>query len=338
MAVTATLSWTPVPGSYGTRVEYKKSSDSIWILPNSPDNPTLFSTYPISIDEGEYYDIKLTTLSNACAEKSVIKKIISNSSNCCPPTYNLNDDESLCYKVEEVAATPPSGSPETTITKVNAAYTTCGSFIYDPGWGSNGVGSSTQISLSNGFWKNGGVCVDNNTTDGPLNRTGLWTTTETSNQDIGFSVCLTILTDKTYYIGVGCDNNAIIRLDGTTIITQDASALDAHYSVGGSCFKIWHIYPVDLTVGPHIIELIGHNVSGAAALGAEVYDNTSAEIAAATTYGGLNLVFSTKDMRGEEIQIGTGGVGYTCPSGYSLSACDDPIKCKKITTTAIIPC
>jgi hypothetical protein len=130
-------------------------------------------------------------------------------------------------------------------------------------------------------------------------------------------------------------------VDGVTIVSQDATALGAQY--GGDIaapFKAWHIYPVVLTAGPHIVEMIGHNVAPPAALGCEIYNATAAEITAATSYTDLagKLIFSSKDYFGEEAQIGTGDVGYTCPDGYSLAPCEDPIKCRRIITTDKIDC
>jgi len=92
------------------------------------------------------------------------------------------------------------------------------------------------------------------------------------------------------------------------------------------------VYPVTLSSGPHIIELIGHNDSSSAALGAEIYDNTAAQLISATSYSDLTLIFSTKDYRGQPVQLSTDGLGYTCPSGYSLAACQDPYVCRKILT------
>jgi hypothetical protein len=88
--------------------------------------------------------------------------------------------------------------------------------------------------------------------------------------------------------------------------------------------------------------LIGQNfpdpIPNPAALGAEIYDNTAAEIIAATAYGDLNLVFSTKDYVGQPVQIGSGGIGYTCPSGYSLVLCDGPAYCTQTVNTPVVPC
>jgi hypothetical protein len=256
----------------------------------------------------------------------------------CPPGYALAEDGSYCFYELTIAATPPTGTPGTLVAQNFASYGTCGSYIYDPGYAVNGTGPSTQISLSNPFWKNGGTCADNNTTDGPLNRSGLWANTIMDNQEVGFGVCLDFTEDTTVYIGIGCDNYGIIQLDGAVVIQQDPVVLAIEYPSAGSlvCFRIWHIYPVLIPAGSHILELIGFNVSGPAALGVEVYNNTAAEIAAATDYTGLNLIFSSKNYVGQPVQIGTGNVGYTCPATYALQTCSSPFQCVKIVTTPVI--
>lgn len=254
----------------------------------------------------------------------------------CPVGYELAPDETYCFYEETTEATPPTAG-ENSVSATEDVYTSCGSYIYDPGYATNGTGTSAIISLANPFWINGnGDCGNHTLTDGPLNRSGLWSTTELSNQDIGFSVCIDIMTAATYYIGIGCDNYGIIKLDGVTVVSQSAAALDIQYSVGGAPFKIWHIYPVELTAGNHVLEMIGHNVSGAAGFGCEVYANTPAEIAAATAYAQLNLIFSSKDYIGQPIVLGTDGIGFSCPTGYSLKTCESPYVCSRIITTSIL--
>jgi hypothetical protein len=255
----------------------------------------------------------------------------------CPIGYELAPDESYCFFIEETEATPPT-SPENTISATDGRYTICGTYIYEQGYAFNGTGTSNQISTSNNFWKNGSAtCVlDGNTSDGPLNRCGLWSTSCNSDQDVGFAICINIAESKTYYLGFGVDNYGIMKIDGVTVIQQNEAALDAQYGTIGAPFQVWHVYPVTISAGDHIIEVIGHNNVCPAAFGCEIYDNTSAEIIAATSYGDLNLVFSTKDYVGTPVQLGTGGIGYSCPIDYALAFCESPIVCRKLVTTPIL--
>ena len=129
-----------------------------------------------------------------------------------------------------------------------------------------------------------------------------------------------------YYVGIGADNYGIIKLDSVTLITQDPTAMGG----AGTTFQQWNIYPISMTAGPHYLEILGHNVNLVAAMGCEVYNNTAAEIMAATSYAGLDLIFSSKDSVGHTVQIGTGDAGYTCPATYSLASCQSPLVCQKI--------
>lgn len=334
------ITFIPTPGSYGTLVQYKKSIDSSWTTPTNPGNPTTMSSYQLILEQGFTYYVRVTSIGLTCTSAPRILTIVVPVVDvCCPPTYSLSVDGTFCFKEETTVATPPSSS-QNTVAAQHVAYSTCGSYIYDPGWAINGTGPSTQINPGNSFWINGGSCINNSTTIGPLNRTGLWATTQLSDQDVGFSVCIDITETKTYYVGVGADNWAIIRVNGTTILTQDADALATQYGMTTEVtHRIWHIYPVTLQAGSNIIEIVGHNTFDVASIGAEIYDLTPSQIELATSYGdiGGGLVFSTKDYIGQPIQLGTDGLGWTCPDGYSLSTCEGYI-CKRILTTATIAC
>lgn len=256
----------------------------------------------------------------------------------CPDDYTIAPDGSYCYLIEEVPAdAPPGGDPVSTVASTHGWYSSRGSYIFDPGYSGHGVGTFTQIPTSNGFWVNGlgdgGSFSD--TVQGPLNRCALWDGSETADQDLGFSVCVDLATTSLYYIGMAADNRCRIVIDGVVIVDQDVGELADNYPPGDDrvSFQIWFIYPVTLSAGPHIIELIGHNDGGPGAMGAEVYHNTAAELMAATSYDDLDLIFSTKDYIGQPVQLGNNGVGYTCPGGYSLAACADPVVCRRIITT-----
>jgi hypothetical protein len=254
----------------------------------------------------------------------------------CAEDYTLAPDGSYCYKTEETSPTAPTGgTPDTTVVKKFQSYSTVGSYIYNFGFNVNGTGTANKITLSNSFWVNGdGSGADNPANLGPMNRCALWSTTTLSSQYIGFSVCIDLSVSNTYYIGMGGDNRCRIVIDSVVIVDQDPVALGAEFSYStSSTFKLWHIYPVTLSSGPHIIELLGYNDGGVAAMGAEIYNNTPAEIIAATSYSDLNLVFSTKDYIGQPVQLGSNSLGYSCPSGYSLAACSTPYVCRRVLTT-----
>lgn len=348
MIISVNINWSPIICTdcescvCSTRVSFREQGSDTWITPFFPTNPTQHGYYTLEISSGVYYQVRLTFIGPQCNQKDTFISLFYPDEQCCPEDFTLAPDGTYCYKIEDIDATIV-GSPATLVAVHATAYSTCGSYIYNTGWNINGTGASTQITTANAFWVNGaGTCVDATTTNGPLNRTGVWSSgTPGSGQDIGFGVCINLPETKTYYIGIASDNYSIIKLDGIIRLNQDPVALATQYGVGvAATFKVWHIYPIVMNAGPHILELSGHNVLGAAAIGCEVYDATSADIIAATSYSvlGPKLIFSSKDYIGQDVQLGTGGAGYTCPDDYLIAPCTDPIKCRKITPHAVISC
>jgi hypothetical protein len=164
------------------------------------------------------------------------------------------------------------------------------------------------------------------------------------NQTIGFSECITIAADGVFYVGVGVDDYATIKVDGNIVVQMDVLAMNAFIQAHGypsavaTPFRFWHIYPVTLTAGSHVLEIIGTNLVTVAAMGAEIYNATKAQIIAATSYVdfGPQLIFSTKDFIGSPVQSGSSGIGYSCPNGFSLKYCESPIVCVRTLTTPIL--
>lgn len=339
------LSLFPTPAApIQAMLQYKYYLDPGFTLINSNvtinADGTLVTPQSIGINTNSIYIIRATNL--LCG--SYFDEMISfPCTPTCPAGWLLSSDGTYCYTNITTPATPPSGGNSAiAIAKSFQSYSTCGSFIFNLGFNPNGTGTYTQIPSSNSFWVNGpNFCVDNNTTSGPLNRTGIWISTIQDGQTVGFSQCLNISATTTYYIGCGADNSVIINLDGNNIITQDPVAMYAAFPFAGpnaAPFKMWCIYPVVIQAGNHVLEVIGYNTGSGpgdgAAIGIEIYQNTSAQIMAATDYTGLNLIFSTKNVVGQPINIGSGGFGYTCPTGYSLQTCSSPFVCvKQLTTT-----
>lgn len=351
MASTANITWDFVPGSLSTLVQYRISGTTTWLQPSSPNNPTTQNTYPLTINDNVYYDVKLTTNGIRCAAKSTTFQIIR-SFECCPVGYTMSVDGTYCFQTNTTAATPPS-DPQNTIEKNLSFYCAYGTLIYDLGFNIDGTGTFTQISYSNPFWVNGVGYPNmaNNTTDGPLNRAGLWAPTEESGQTVGFTVCVTLPEQTTYYVGCGADNWITIKVDGNVVVDMDASAMGIFLAANGypaasidAPYRFWHIYPLVLNAGDRVIEIVGNNEvappPNPAAMGVEIYNSTQAEIETATSYGdfGADLIFSSKDYIGQPVQVGSDGFGYTCPSGYSLVLCDGPAYCTQTLIVNTIPC
>ena len=338
----AHVTWGAVSGSTGYLIEYRVSGTTTWIQPNNQPNPTLATFYDLTVDYNAFYDVRITSYGARCSPSSRTFQIFAPLGACCPPGYTLSVDASYCYKINTTAATPPS-SPLNSVAAQFSTYAGYGTVIYNLGFNIGGYGPFTLIPLANTFWSNTGLSF----TQGPNNRTGLWASTTTDNQDVGFSTCVTLPVAGIYYVGCFGDNRIRINVDGNNVLNMDVTNMAAYFSANGYpgigpfvTFYFWHVYPISLPAGTHVIEIIGHNDTLQAAMGTEVYNATAAQLIAATSYVDLGaaLVFSTKDHIGEPLEIGSGGSGYTCPDGYSLILCDGPAYCTQTLTTPTVSC
>src|SRR5437016_4506047 len=98
MSSLATITWTFVPGSLSTLVEYRVTGTTTWTQPTSPNNPTPGNSYPLVINDNTYYDIRLTTNGIRCSSKSTTFQIFKAIGVCCPVGYTLSDDGTYCFK------------------------------------------------------------------------------------------------------------------------------------------------------------------------------------------------------------------------------------------------
>lgn len=330
---------TPTPADpIQAMIQYKYYLDPTFTLVTANvtinTDGTLAIPQTIVVNTSENYIIRATNL--LCGDY-YDEMIMFPCTPTCPAGYQLSEDGTFCYMNTTVAATPPTGgNAALAVAVTNISYDTCGSYIFSAGYDVNGTGSATQIPTSNPFWVNGsGSCVDATLTDGPMNRGAIWISAVMSNQTVGFAVCITVPDAATVFVSVGADNYSIIDVNGINILTQDPVALFGQFPMAGpnaAPFKVNCIYPVGLQAGTSILQMTGFNVSGPAAMFAEVYLNTAAEIAAATSYADLNLLFSTKNTVGQPIDVGSAGSGYSCPAGYSLQTCSSPFVCVKQLT------
>jgi len=186
----------------------------------------------------------------------------------------------------------------------------------------NSSGGGTNISwLCNNiggtyagtFWAN----PSDNTSDGRLNQTGLWTGSAGGYAGTGsLTINVVAPSSKTYYIGTGFDNYGVLTVNGTQIFSQSPiNSVDN--------FRYWNIYPISLTAGSNLIFVQDvNNSTGPAALGVEIYDNTSTEISASVAASpngssipsGLNVLYSSANNKGAGvIGISYYNTGLQCP-------------------------
>ena len=243
----------------------------------------------------------------------------------CPVDWEPYDGE--CRKISTLPTIqPPAFTPLLLVTKTYAQYSQYGVKFFDPGYDIGGIGTyEVWGDDAIKFWKNTNLQID----EGVMNRTGLWTTTSASNQEIGFASCFNVPTEKTYLIGFGVDNFVSIRVDG--VYVMDMESIES-----ANTFRYWNVYPVTIKKGIHVIEIIARNRTSIAAIGAEIYDVTKEQLKLVTSAEELEpyLIFSTKDLVGEYTNLGTNG--YEILPYYALVLCDgDPPYYRKVEYT---PC
>jgi hypothetical protein len=161
-----------------------------------------------------------------------------------------------------------------------------------------------------------------------MNRSAVWSNTTYANKWLGFSACLTGITDgKTYYVGVGGDNEYKLVLDGVTLIDTTQWSSAPIFPPVTDKFRYWNVYPVYIEEGLHVLELFGIDYGTAGGIGVEIYDNTYAELIAATDITDLDIVFTTSGYTVAPVIQNNSGLyissGYTCPIGYVYSECDN---------------
>lgn len=157
---------------------------------------------------------------------------------------------------------------------------------------------------------------DDDANKGRLNNAGLEMPED--GKWYGFSKCVDIPSSGVYNIGIAADNQCRLTIDGELIFNLNTSS--------PFCFNFWHVVPITLTSGKHIVEMEAMNDAFTdGAFGAEIYNATSEVLSGYTTEAQLSAVtiFTTTDFAGGYWNLGESGsaAGYYCPTGYSLNTC-----------------
>lgn len=175
---------------------------------------------------------------------------------------------------------------------------------------------------------------------GRLNRTGIWLKSAYDNQWIGINNCLNVPESKTYYIGMGADNQVRVLIDGVLIkeVLMKSSGDNEPY-------LDWKVYPVYLNAGQHILTIEAMNKGGDHAVGVEVYNNTLNQLVNATAESDVRKIFSTGNLldgkpRDTYVKDIAGNIvkrRFSCPSG-TVDICSGNFGCPGIPdSTAINP-
>ena len=203
-----------------------------------------------------------------------------------------------CYVINSVPSTPPSsGQLDTMVSATSQYYCTQPARIYNS-FTVDGFGNYTTVPISNGLFTGGGG----------LNKCGLWGKLDPLT--LGFSVCIDVPADKSYYIGYAADNAGTMTIDGTTVLKN----------VG---YEYWALYKIALTKGIHFLGFSTTNwdITTPASVGFEIYDNTEKELMNATGNDQLNIVYSSSTEINHPAQTGDPATTYGCPVNYIIDYC-----------------
>lgn len=239
----------------------------------------------------------------------------------CPEGYTLSPDGLTCTKIE-TANPVVQDTPIHAAISQNVAYSSNGMKIYNPGYSITGDGANTLTTL-NAYWIN-----PSNTSLilGPMNRNGIWVDNNGDGivdplqagkkLEVSFNFISAI--QKTYFIGIGGDNKFKITINGIVIVDRTDIISDN--------FRYWNVYPVVLNAGYNLISFAGEGDGSVSdCLAAEIYENTQAQITAATQDSDLTLRFRTRDLRGGVLQL------TQCPPGYQSITVGGAVVCQKVS-------
>lgn len=172
----------------------------------------------------------------------------------------------------------------------NSQNTQLGTVIYDVGYDNEGNGPNTQISTDNTFWTNNNPPAATGS-ERVMNLIGVKTFNGVGNYN--WNIIASIYSDvaKTIYVGVSSSSSAgqpILYLNNEQII-----------AFANNQREYFHIYPINIEAGTNLFQLsmdgANNNFDGFAL---EIYDNTAAEIQAATQASDLNILFTTEGFTG----------------------------------------
>ena len=253
-----------------------------------------------------------------------------------PAVYDPETE--TCQEIDEIAAIPPSeggGTPANAEAKADIGWNNGGARVYTAGYPLDGEGTLAAYLTEPHFWVNGNFpwdAVGRNTTWGRMNAAGLWVAGETSdplNEPIGFVRRIDTPIAKTVYVAMCADNGFIFSHNGVQLVDCTPTGNIA----GGPNFNFLHIYPVALTPGANYIEMWAVNTGSVGGFAMEIYDNTLAELIAATAIGDLTVLFTTADLDGMPFDLGE-TIGWSCIAGYYLdnTGVGDPV-CKQVTSS-----
>lgn len=251
----------------------------------------------------------------------------------CPTGFLASPDNSFCFKNE---TTPPTivGS---SVCVANAnkllVYASLGTRIYNTGYNTilapAPAPGDILTTLNNAPQWNSSTA-----TNGPTNRFSVWVDSDCNGVvdplTPGAQVTLSYVYNnpgpsRTIYVGLGGDNEFQFKLNGLTL----AETIDGL----GTGWYWWHIIPVVIRNGTNYFNMVGTGDGTVNdMISMAVYDNTSAQLIAATDDSQLSFLYKSSDSIGLPINVAT------CPDGWSLDTTGGVgnFICRKTTTASCI--
>jgi len=253
----------------------------------------------------------------------------------CPPGYTYNSIFGTCVAdvIQYVNATKTTQT-FTLANTTNIVFGNEDAVLYDEGYdikgyGGDGTFDSGLTKLSANFWRN---TTYYGSTDSRINQVAV-TMGSGSQPNFWheFVINLCVPEETVYYIALAADNSFRLDLDNQIILDPTESAIvdipgdddQWNINVNGAVppdpnnnrisYERFHIYPVRLTQGSHALKVGYVDYEIPQMLAMEIYDNTPAEIIAATTADDLNIIWSTGSQETIETIISA-----SCPDGFEL--------------------
>lgn len=313
--------------------EYRQEAN-VTTLPNG--NVFIPSPYEFNTGSRNAIDLKLV---NTCDPDYFVVVPVDGIGLCCPDGYTITPDGLSCTMLEETAPTYVSIGICVAPSQLNGAYGVAGAKYWENPTYNTTLTNQDGILLGN-YWQgnpagSGGVSPGNPSS--PMNREGVWVDTDCDGNKDGLASGATLQftwlvqseSPRRVYIGAGADNNFRVSLNGVFMAGRQVNS-DPHN------FNFFHLFPLDLISGDNYI-LFQATGDGSTndAVGFVIYDNTFAELQAATQDSDLDILFHTSQLIGADpIDIAT------CPAGYSLDTTGGSgnYRCLRLTTVPAEPC
>ena len=254
----------------------------------------------------------------------------------CPSGYTITPANDNCQKITTTGATLNGTLVTATTATLFASYGSGGSLFYESvdmtrlPIGDTGINGPFNYNDGTGTTLTYSVVGSGSTLWGvtPNGRLSIAGIDIPASETLGFTHCLDIPNSGTYTLGIAANNLFKLSINGVVLVNADTWWTNFWY---------WHVFPIELTSGLNIIEMVGIDSGGGGGFAAEIYSATTAQLSAMTTTTQLEpyIVFTSRDKIGDVLDIGTTN-GYSCPSGFALNACDNTYTCTKIEETNVI--